>query len=181
MTRSATGRRWELPDDAADRSARLIAQRHDLPHLLACVLAMRGIEVEEVPQYLDPDLRELTPDPFCMKDMEPAARRFVQAVRKNERIAVFGDYDVDGASSIALIISWLRCLGQDATYHVPHRLDEGYGPGPVAMEKLGRSSDLVLTVDCGAPLRFRTPSTPSISILAGCRPPGPLPHPDGDW
>ena len=152
MTRSATGRRWELPDDAADRSARLIAQRHDLPHLLACVLAMRGIEVEEVPQYLDPDLRELTPDPFCMKDMEPAAKRFVQAVRKNERIAVFGDYDVDGASSIALLISWLRCLGQDARYHVPHRLDEGYGPGPVAMEKLGRSNDLVLTVDCGSSL-----------------------------
>ena len=152
MTRSSTGRRWELPDDATDRSAQLIAQRHDLPHLLACVLAMRGIEVEEVPQYLDPDLREMTPDPFCMKDMEPAAKRFVQAVRKNERIAVFGDYDVDGASSIALLISWLRCLGQDARYHVPHRLDEGYGPGPVAMEKLGRSSDLVLTVDCGSSL-----------------------------
>ena len=152
MTRSATGRRWELPDDAADRSARLIAQRHDLPYLLACVLAMRGVEVEEVPQYLDPDLRELTPDPFCMKDMEPAARRFVQAVRKSERIAVFGDYDVDGASSIALLISWLRCLGQDAKYHVPHRRDEGYGPGSVAMEKLGRSSDLVLTVDCGSSL-----------------------------
>ncbi len=159
MTRSATGRRWELPDDAADRSARMIAQRHDLPHLLACVLAMRGIEAEEVPQYLDPDLRELTPDPFCMKDMEPAAERFVQAVRKGERIAVFGDYDVDGATSIALLISWLRCLGQDARYHVPHRRDEGYGLGPVAMEKLGRSSDLVLTADCGAPLRFRTPST----------------------
>ena len=154
MTRSATGRRWELPDDAADRHARLIAQRHDLPHLLACVLAMRGIEVEEVPQYLDPDLRELTPDPFCMKDMEPAARRFVQAVRKNERIAVFGGYDVDGASSIALLISWLRCLGQDAKYHVPHRRDKKYGPSPdpVAMEKLGRNSDLVLTVDCGSDL-----------------------------
>ena len=155
MTRSATGRRWELPDDAADRSARLIAQRHDLPHLLACVLAMRGIEVEEVPQYLDPDLRELTPDPFCMKDMEPAARRFVQAVRKNERITVFGDSDVDGASSIALLISWLRCLGRDAKYHVPHRRDKKCGPSPdpVAMEKLGHNSDLVLTVDCGSDLK----------------------------
>ena len=151
MTRSATGRRWELPDDAADRSARMIAQRHDLPHLLACVLAMRGIEVEEVPQYLDPDLRELTPDPFCMKDMEPAAKRFVQAVRKNERIAVFGDDDIDGASAIAILISWLRHIGLDAVYHVPHRRDDKeHDPDPVAMEKLGRNSDLVLTVDCGS-------------------------------
>ena len=152
MTRSATGQNWELPDDATGRYARLIAQRYGLPHLLACVLAMRGIEIEEVPRYLDPDLKTLTPDPFCIEDMEPAAERFSLAIRKGERIAIFGDYDVDGASSIALIISWLRCLGQDAKYHVPHRLDEGYGPDPGAMEKLGRSNDLVLTVDCGSSL-----------------------------
>ena len=64
MTQSATGQRWELPDDATDRCARLIAQRHGLPHLLACVLAMRGVEVEEVLRYLDPDLREPDPGPL---------------------------------------------------------------------------------------------------------------------
>ena len=150
MTQSATGRHWELPDPAADRRAQLIAQYHDLSHPLACVLAMRGIEVKEVPQYLDPDLRELTPDPFCMKDMKPAAERFADAIRKGERIAVFGDYDVDGASATALLISWLRRIGLDAVYHVPHRIHEGYGPGPDAMEKLGRSCKLILTVNCGS-------------------------------
>ena len=84
-----------------------------------------------------------------MKDMQAAAARFLQAVRKRERIAVFADYDVDGGTSAALLITWLRHMGLKATLYVPDRIDEGYGPNEAAMAQLAANHDLIICVDCG--------------------------------
>ncbi len=147
---SATGRRWVFPDPAVDRLAELIAQRHEIPELLARVLAMRGVGAEQVPGYLDPRIRELMPDPHDIKDMEIAALRLKRAVEQAERIALIGDYDVDGACCVALIVAWLRSVGSNAEFWVPHRIRDGYGPNPEAMTRLGRTNDLLIVADSGS-------------------------------
>lgn len=146
---SATGRRWLGPTAEAERQAEAIAQATALPLPLARVLAARGVAPEEAVRFLDPQLRELLPDPRSLKDMGLAAARFVTALKGRERIAVFADYDVDGGASAALLITWLRAMGQRATLYIPDRIDEGYGPNVPAMQALGAAHDLILCVDCG--------------------------------
>ncbi|MEO1504247.1 MAG: single-stranded-DNA-specific exonuclease RecJ [Pseudomonadota bacterium] len=146
---SVGGRRWVVRDPAAERLGMAISQRHGLPDIVGRVLAARGVPTEEAAAYLEPTLRDLLPDPATLRDMETAADRLAQAVCKDERIAVFGDYDVDGAASAALLIRWLRMMGKDATLYIPDRIDEGYGPNVPAMEKLAEAHDLLIAVDCG--------------------------------
>ena len=146
---SATGRRWTGPTDAQERHAEAIAQATDLPRPVCLTLARRGVEPQEAPGYLAPALRELLPDPHRLRDMERAAARFLDAVRAGERIAIFGDYDVDGAASAALLLAWLRAMGRDATLYVPDRIAEGYGPNAAAMQHLAGGHDLIICVDCG--------------------------------
>jgi len=146
---SATGRRWVGPSGEDDRRAEALAQATRLPLPLCRVLARRGVSAEDAPAFLAPSLRDLLPDPRTMRDMEPAATRFLDAARKGEKIAVFGDYDVDGGSSAALLIIWLRALGRDATLYIPDRIDEGYGPNEPAMAALAADHDLIVCVDCG--------------------------------
>ncbi|WP_050931572.1 single-stranded-DNA-specific exonuclease RecJ [Aestuariivita boseongensis] len=149
VERSMTGRRWVGPDAGIDRAAEALVQGCDLPHPVALVLARRGVGPETAEAYLKPLLRDLLPDPRSLKDMERAAARFLQAVERREQIAIFADYDVDGGSSAALLIWWLRDMGLSATLYVPDRIDEGYGPNPLAMAALARDHDLILCVDCG--------------------------------
>ena len=146
---SATGRRWVGPDPEVERMGLAIAQAHDLPEIVGRVLAARGVAPEEVGDYLAPTLRALMPDPSLLADMDRAAERLAQAVTEGQRIAVFGDYDVDGGASVALICDWLRQLGHAATPYIPDRIDEGYGPNLPAMEALAAAHDLILCVDCG--------------------------------
>ncbi|MEM6305762.1 MAG: DHH family phosphoesterase, partial [Pseudomonadota bacterium] len=146
---SLTGRRWVGPGVEVARAAELLEQRADLLPAVAGVLAHRGVTAEEAPGFLAPALRDLLPDPRTLRDMEKAAARVLQAVRTRERIAIFADYDVDGGSSAALLISWLRQQGLGATLYVPDRIDEGYGPNDEAMAALARDHDLILCVDCG--------------------------------
>ncbi len=146
---SATGRRWVGPSGEDDRRAEALAQATRLPLPLCRVLARRGVSAEEAPAFLAPSLRDLLPDPRTLRDMEPAATRFLDAARKGEKIAVFGDYDVDGGSSAALLIIWLRAMGRDATLYIPDRIDEGYGPNDAAMAALAKDHDLIVCVDCG--------------------------------
>jgi single-stranded-DNA-specific exonuclease len=113
------------------------------------VLAARGVAPEEARAYLDPRLRDLMPDPSALTDMDAAAARLAKAARRGERIAIFADYDVDGAASAALLARWLRALGREATVYVPDRIEEGYGPNAPAMRALGEAHDLVICVDCG--------------------------------
>ena len=149
MDQSLSGRRWVGPGVEAERAAAALAQRSDLPLAVAQVLARRGVPHEEVASYLAPSLRELLPDPRNLRDMERAASRFVQALAARERIAVFADYDVDGASSAALLLDWIRQMGHSATLYVPDRIDEGYGPNDAAMAALAAKHDLIVCVDCG--------------------------------
>ncbi|MFQ5567847.1 MAG: DHH family phosphoesterase, partial [Paracoccaceae bacterium] len=149
VAKSATGRRWVGPGPDVERLGLAIAQAHDLPEIVGRVLAARGVLPETAADYLDPTLRALMPDPSVLADMDAAAERLAAAVVKGERIAVFGDYDVDGAASVALLCDWLGRLGRGATPYIPDRIDEGYGPNVAAMEALARDHDLILCVDCG--------------------------------
>lgn len=149
VARSLTGRRWIGPDPAEDRLGQAIAQRSGVPEIVGRILARRGVVPEEAAAHLAPALRDLMPDPSCLRDMDRAAARVLQAVRGRERIAVFADYDVDGGASAALLITWLRALGLGATLYVPDRIEEGYGPNVPAMRELGAAHDLIVCVDCG--------------------------------
>ncbi len=149
VEQSLTGRRWIGPGIEVERSAEMMAQQTDLPRAVCQVLARRGVPVMEAAGFLEPKLKELLPDPRSMKDMEVAAARFLQSVRKRQKIAVFADYDVDGGSSAALLLVWLRQMGLTATLYVPDRIDEGYGPNVPAMQELAASHDLIICVDCG--------------------------------
>jgi len=147
--RSATGRRWMGPEPEVARMGAAIAQASGAPEIVGRVLAGRGVAPHEAAAHLAPTLRDLMPDPASLRDMERAAARLCEAATRGERIAIFADYDVDGAASAALLILWLRALGREATLYVPDRIDEGYGPNVAAMAALGAAHDLILCVDCG--------------------------------
>ncbi len=149
VARSLGGRRW-IWRQAEDRVGLGIAQRHGLPEILGRLLATRGIDADGVADYLAPTLRAMLPDPCVMADMEAAAERLAAAARRGETVAVFGDYDVDGACSSAVMISVLRQLGCPVLAHVPDRMTEGYGPNAPALRSLAaRGATLVVCVDCG--------------------------------
>ncbi|MBU9699209.1 single-stranded-DNA-specific exonuclease RecJ [Rhodobacteraceae bacterium HSP-20] len=146
---SLTGRRWIGPTADEDRLAEAMAQSTRLPLALCLTLVKRGVSPADAMAYLAPALRDLLPDPLTLKDMGRAAARFLDAVRARQKIAIFADYDVDGGSSAALLIVWLRAMGRDATLYIPDRIDEGYGPNVPAMQALAEQNDLIICVDCG--------------------------------
>ena len=146
---SLTGRRWVGPGVEVERATEVLVQQTSLPLALCQVLARRGVAAEEAEAFLAPSLRDLLPDPRSLRDMEKAATRFLAAVKARQRIAVFADYDVDGGSSAALLLVWLREMGCAATLYVPDRIDEGYGPNDAAMAELAAAHDLIVCVDCG--------------------------------
>jgi single-stranded-DNA-specific exonuclease len=147
--RSVTGRSW-LPRLADSRAALTISQRHDLPEILGRVLAGRGVTPDEALRHLNPTLRELMPQARELNDLDKGARRLVDAVRHGERIGVIGDYDVDGVTSTALLVRFLRAIGSNAEIHIPDRLTEGYGPSRSAVESLkAKGVRLLVTLDCG--------------------------------
>ncbi len=149
IAHSLTGRRWIGPGVEVERLAEAMAQSTGLPRPLCQTLARLGVPETEAEPYLEPSLRDLLPDPRSLRDMEPAAARFIAAVRARQRIAIFADYDVDGGASAALLIDWLRQMGLAATLYIPDRIDEGYGPNEPAMAELAAAHDLIICVDCG--------------------------------
>ncbi|SEO81107.1 exonuclease RecJ [Salinihabitans flavidus] len=149
VSASLTGRRWTGPGTEIMRAAEALEQDTGLPGALAQVLARRGVTAQAAALFLEPSLRDLLPDPRSLRDMDIAATRFLAAVKGRQRIAVFGDYDVDGGSSAALLLIWLRQMGREATLYIPDRIDEGYGPNDEAMAMLARDHDLIVCVDCG--------------------------------
>ncbi|MCM2472231.1 single-stranded-DNA-specific exonuclease RecJ [Rhizobium sp. CG5] len=152
VERSATGQRWvSRPDQAAQNRALAMAQQHGLPELVARVLAGRGVGVDEAPAFLDPTIRSLMPDPSSLTDCDKAAARLERAIRNGERVAIFGDYDVDGAASSALLYRFLVHFGVTAEIYIPDRIFEGYGPNAAAIGQLiDRGAGLIVTVDCGS-------------------------------
>lgn len=171
VARSACGYRW-VQRLAPERQniATAIAQTHGVPEILARILAARGSGQDTAPDDLNPTLRALMPDPSTLRDMDTAADRFVKAIMSEEKIAVFGDYDVDGAASAAVIRQFLKAHGQDAAIYIPDRQLEGYGPNKTAFEQLvSEGVKLIITVDCGTvsyePIAFARESGVDVIVL----------------
>jgi len=149
VERSFTGRKW-VARAYDERLALTLAQRHTLPDVVARSLAARGGAVDGAPSFLDPRLRELLPDPSQFKDMDKAAERLAFAIQNDEPVAAFGDFDVDGGTSAALLLRFARAVGREFRLYIPDRRREGYGPNVHAMRTLaGAGIRLVVCVDCG--------------------------------
>jgi single-stranded-DNA-specific exonuclease len=152
VVHSATGRLWrDRLDPRGAAKALAISQRYQLPEMLARVLAGRAVEIDAVEDFLDPTIRKLLPDPYSITQMEAAAKRIADAAIRRESVAIFGDYDVDGATSSALLAWHLRHCGLDPLIHIPDRIFEGYGPNVEAIKSLAaKGATLLVTVDCGS-------------------------------
>ncbi|MER8733890.1 single-stranded-DNA-specific exonuclease RecJ [Mesorhizobium sp. M1227] len=151
VRQSATGVSWEHRlTERQDMAALAIAQGYGVPDIVARVLAGRGVTAEQTERFLDPTIRNLLPDPASLTDMDRAAARIAQAVMAREKVAIFGDYDVDGAASSALLKRFLAYFSVASEIYIPDRIFEGYGPNPEAMRELvSRGATLIVTVDCG--------------------------------
>ncbi|EFG38193.1 single-stranded-DNA-specific exonuclease RecJ [Brucella sp. NVSL 07-0026] len=159
VKQSATGQKWvDRLGPREANTALAIAQHHGISYLVARVLAGRGVSVEGAPEFVDPTLHNLMPDPATLNDMDNAAGRIADAIQRRETVAIFGDYDVDGACSSALMARFLKHYGVQHSIYIPDRIFEGYGPNPDAMRELAaKGASLIVTVDCG------TNSVPSIT------------------
>ena len=151
IERSATGRRWVKRLNQHQESIALaLTQRLGLPEIVGRVVAARGATLENAESYLEPRLRDLMTDPSRMTDCNAAVDRLARAIERRERIAIFGDYDVDGAASSAILSLTLRELGCETEIYIPDRITEGYGPNAPAVRALReRGASLLVTVDCG--------------------------------
>jgi single-stranded-DNA-specific exonuclease len=162
VERSVIGRTWrDRLDERGNAQALAIAQRHDVPELLARILAGRNVAVDQVSSFLDPTIKALLPDPNVLAGMQDAVGRLADAIMRGESVAIFGDYDVDGATATALLARYLRHCGLSPIIHIPDRIFEGYGPNVDAVRALrARGASLLITVDCG---------TTSLDALAEAR------------
>ncbi len=151
VRRSVTGHAWEHRlNERQENIALAMAQTHGVPDIVARVLVGRGVMADDAPRFLDPTIRDLLPDPASLTDMGRAASRIAEAIRRREKVAIFGDYDVDGAASSAMLKRFLDHFGIDSEIYIPDRIFEGYGPNPDAMRDLvARGAALIVTVDCG--------------------------------
>lgn len=151
VEKSACGRAWrDRLDERGTARALAMTQRHNVSELLARVLAGRNVEADEVEAFLDPTVKRLMPDPDVLTDMSAAAARIADAIQRGEQIAIFGDYDVDGATSAATLARFLRHAGAEPLIHIPDRIFEGYGPNVEAIRALAeKGTRLLVTVDCG--------------------------------
>ena len=166
---SCRNNRWRLLEGAS-RDVMHLTQRHNLPDIVARLLSQRQISVEETPNFLTPTLKELMPDPFHFKEMEQAVARTLLAIKHQERIVIFGDYDVDGATSSALLKRFFDAIGVEVSIYIPDRIAEGYGLNQQALEYLkGQGNTLVITVDSGttafAPLEWADQNELDMIIL----------------
>ena len=200
VEQSLTGRRWvlrSLEGQQLERTTAAIEQHYNLPEAAARILAARGYTKESAESFLNPSLREQLPDPLSLKDMDKAIARVQIALQKREKIAIYGDYDVDGATSSAVLIRYFKALGQEVTAYVPDRLQEGYGPNSNALTLLHQAGhSLCITVDCGTTalepltvaqnlgldvvvLDHHTPELtlpPAVALVNPCRMDDPTPH-----
>lgn len=149
VARSVLNKKWAFtPTD--DRLAQGISQAFNLPDLLGRLLVARGIKFDAVQDFLNPSIKSQLPNPSALKDMDKAAERIADAIMTGEKVAVFGDYDVDGATSSALLRRFFKSLGREIRIYIPDRIKEGYGPNATALQKLrDEGIKLLITVDCG--------------------------------
>ena len=146
---SLSGKKWYFPS-INDNELQHLINDHDIPEVIARILKQLNIHNSHAELFLDPKLRTLLPDPFCLRDMEKGVRACMEAIAHHKKIAIFGDYDVDGATSSALLRRYFRDIGIVTELYIPDRLGEGYGPSIEAMKTLhSKGIKLILMVDCG--------------------------------
>ncbi len=147
-TKSLNGNLWRF-SKTDERLVELIAQRYNLPFFISKILADRKVPVDEIPHFLNPKIQNLMPDPYCMKDMEKAANKIAQTIINKQKIAIIGDYDVDGATSSSVLRLFLESVDNIPMVHIPDR-EEGYGPSKKAIDDfLSQGAELLITTDCG--------------------------------
>lgn len=179
---SASGLWWQHRLDLRQENTALaIAQQEGIADLVARVLAARGVEADRAAKFLQPSIRDLMPDPVSLTGMENAASRIARAVTGRERVAIFGDYDVDGAASAALLKRFLDHFGIVSEIYIPDRIFEGYGPNDTAMRDLvARGAQLIVTVDCGTnspgPVAAANEAGADVVVLDHHQVGGPLPE-----
>ena len=146
---SLTNKNWKLKE-YSDRQIDFISQKYGLSRLVSKLLNIRNISEQDIPSYINPSLKESLPDPYNLVDMEKSCDRLYQAILANEKIAVFGDYDVDGSTSASLLINYFKKLSIDLDFHIPNRFTEGYGPSKEVFSKFkDKGVKVIFTVDCG--------------------------------
>ncbi len=145
---SFSGKQWQQIE-YNQRHALALNQKSGLSPIIAQIMVSRDIGLDHYQSFLTPRLRDLLPDPFSLIDMDKAAQRIARAIKDREKIALFGDYDVDGATSTALMKRFLAHFNIDARFYIPDRIKEGYGPNTLAIEQLCHDHDLIITLDCG--------------------------------
>ena len=146
---SLTNKNWKLKE-YSDRQIDFISQKYGLSRLVSKLLNIRNISEQDIPSYINPSLKESLPDPYNLVDMEKSCNRLYQAILANEKIAVFGDYDVDGSTSASLLINYFKKLSIDLDFHIPNRFTEGYGPSKEVFSKFkDKGIKVIFTVDCG--------------------------------
>ncbi len=149
VERSIKGQRWVARLDD-ERLAHAIAEKNELPEILGRVMAARGVSLDDAEAFLNPTLRTLMPQPSAVLDMEKGAARLAAAIINREAIGIISDYDVDGVSSAALLLSFIRATAHDAVVYIPDRVTEGYGPSEMAVTELkNQGTEVLLTLDCG--------------------------------
>jgi single-stranded-DNA-specific exonuclease len=151
VARSCTEHRWVMRGDCDERDIETLCQRFEVSSLLATLCLARDIGIDEAETVFAPSIKSLMPDPYTLTDMEKAVKRIAKAVANGEKTALFGDYDVDGATSTSIMVRFLRAYGINPLFHIPDRLTEGYGPNNEAIQRLaGQGVSLLITLDCGS-------------------------------
>ena len=146
---SYTDSKWQVKT-FDERQAELISQKFEVSNLIAKLFSIRNISIDDIASYLNPTLKDNMPDPNILMDMEKACERILVALKNNEKIAIFGDYDVDGSTSTSCLIKYFNLLGVEVVYHIPDRFTEGYGPNKEAFQKfIDQDINIIFTLDCG--------------------------------
>jgi single-stranded-DNA-specific exonuclease len=146
---SYTDSKWQVKT-FDERQAELISQKFEVSNLIAKLFSIRNISIDDIASYLNPTLKDNMPDPNILMDMEKACKRILVALKNNEKIAIFGDYDVDGSTSTSCLIKYFNLLGVEVVYHIPDRFTEGYGPNKEAFQKfIDQNINIIFTLDCG--------------------------------
>ncbi|MDA9373176.1 single-stranded-DNA-specific exonuclease RecJ [Pelagibacterales bacterium] len=146
---SYTDSKWQVKT-FNERQAELISQKFEVSNLIAKLFSIRNISIDDIASYLNPTLKDNMPDPNILMDMEKACERILVALKNNEKIAIFGDYDVDGSTSTSCLIKYFNLLGVEVVYHIPDRFTEGYGPNKEAFQKfIDQNINIIFTLDCG--------------------------------
>ncbi len=146
---SVKGKFWQVVD-YNEQYVKNACQKFSISDFLARILSQKNIPLNDIPQFLEPKIRDFLPSPYLLKDMEKAVERIIFALNNNQKIAIYGDYDVDGASATALLIKFFRELNKEVSYYIPDRIKEGYGVNEEGLRNLkNQGVELVITVDCG--------------------------------